>query len=336
MWLIEALRPKRFVELGTHTGVSYCAACEIVKACNLATQCYAVDTWKGDEHAGFYGEEIFVELDAYHASRYSGFSRLVRSTFDDALRHFEDGSIDLLHIDGMHTYEAVKHDFESWRRKLTASAIILFHDTNVRERGFGVFRFWAEVSMEQVSFEFLHGHGLGVLALGGVPSGDVGSLFAASATEEESAAVRQAFAHLGRACAQHVDARARANIARSRTSAHTLLQHFRAAQGVGLEQAYLTLVEQLKAATIVLELAHYHMIGERLVAEGLNVLAVEACTLGLERFPGNPALRVIRAEAQLGRGCKDQALADLKGNSGGKFGPKRVEWLQAAATDNRD
>jgi hypothetical protein len=128
-----------------------------------------VDTWKGDEHTGFYGDEVFQELSDVHDYRYRHFSRLVRSTFDEAVRHFDDGSIDLLHIDGLHTYEAVSQDFETWRPKLDATAIVLFHDTNVRERRFEVFKLWRELARDRPHFEFLHGHGLGVLGIGTDP-----------------------------------------------------------------------------------------------------------------------------------------------------------------------
>src|SRR5690606_29004763 len=101
-----------------HTGNSYLAMCQSVVESNLDTRCYAVDTWQGDEHAAHYGEEIFVDLCGHHHPRYASFSNLLRMTFDDALTYFPDGSIDLLHIDGLHTYDAVKHDFDTWFPKL--------------------------------------------------------------------------------------------------------------------------------------------------------------------------------------------------------------------------
>src|SRR5207302_10018497 len=142
-WLTEALRPGIFVELGAHNGFSYLAFCQAVQRLGATTKCYAVDTWKGDEHAGFYGEEVFAKLNELHERRYSGFSRLIRSTFDEALLHFSDGTVDLLHIDGRHRYQDVAHDFESWLPKLSDRAVVLLHDIDVRERGFGVWQFWA-------------------------------------------------------------------------------------------------------------------------------------------------------------------------------------------------
>ena len=134
-WLVETLRPQTVVELGTQSGNSFSAMAQAVLQLQLGASCYAVDTWEGDPHTGGYGEEVFTEWSAFHDQQFGAFSRLVRSTFDEALSKFPDGSIDLLHIDGFHTYDAVRHDFESWLPKLSARSVVILHDTNVREAG---------------------------------------------------------------------------------------------------------------------------------------------------------------------------------------------------------
>jgi hypothetical protein len=205
-WLVEAIQPDCFVELGTHTGFSYLAFCQAVQRLKLKTSCYAVDTWIGDDHAGFYGEEVFAGLAGINERTYAGFSRLIRSLFDEALPYFSDGSIDLLHIDGRHAYEDVRHDFESWRPKLSDRGIVLFHDTKVRERSFGVWRLWRDLAAEHPSFEFHHGHGLGVLAPGlTVPQG-LRSLFTSSVPQR--ARIRSGYARLGAAVHRQYDLQA--------------------------------------------------------------------------------------------------------------------------------
>ncbi len=166
LWVIEAIKPRLFVELGTHKGDSYSAFCQSVSELGIPTLCYAVDSWEGDEHSGLYGEEIYAEFSAYNQRHFGGFSVLLRMYFEDALSYFDDGTIDLLHIDGYHTYEAVKTDFDKWIPKLSSCGVVLFHDIVVRERGFGVWRFWDEVKKRYPSVEFTHSNGLGVLAIG--------------------------------------------------------------------------------------------------------------------------------------------------------------------------
>lgn len=196
-WMVETHRPRCLVELGSHWGYSYMAFCQAMLHHQIAGNCHAVDTWRGDDHAGFYGEQVFAQVSDYNRAHYGSFSNLIRSTFDDALCYFADHAVDLLHIDGFHTYEAVSHDFETWLPKLSERAVVLFHDINVRERGFGVWRLWEEVSEQYPHFSFHHGHGLGVLGVGKILSPVLKNFFAVSEESALAGIIRSAYARLG-------------------------------------------------------------------------------------------------------------------------------------------
>ena len=200
-WLTGQQQPQIFVELGAHYGSSYFAFCQAIEQLSLKTRCYAVDTWKGDEHAGFYGEEVFRAVRAHHDELYSRFSCLVRSTFDEAGEYFNEDSIDLLHIDGLHTREAVQHDFETWFPKLSDRAVVVLHDTNVRERGFGVSRFLADLSKNYPVFEFDHGHGLAIIGVGKNLQPGIRRLLELARGSDAHRDCCEFFSRLGRACA---------------------------------------------------------------------------------------------------------------------------------------
>jgi glycosyltransferase involved in cell wall biosynthesis/predicted O-methyltransferase YrrM len=197
-WLVKASRPRRIVELGTHNGYSYFAMCQAVKEAGLSTECYAVDTWVGDEHAGTYSEDVFERV-RIENRKYDNFSTLLRKTFDEALNNIEDGSIDLLHVDGRHFYEDVKYDFESWVPKLSNRAVVLFHDTVVKERGFGVYKYWAEISEKYPSFNFTHCHGLGVLLIGSDVASELRDLVPLSRANDGPGVVESLFEAVGAA-----------------------------------------------------------------------------------------------------------------------------------------
>jgi hypothetical protein len=87
----------------------------------------------------------------------------LRKNFDEAANEFESNSIDLLHIDGLHTYTAVKHDFDTWFPKVKKDGIILLHDIFISRDDFGVYKFWEELKSEYKTIEFYQSYGLGVL-----------------------------------------------------------------------------------------------------------------------------------------------------------------------------
>ncbi|GJH26032.1 glycosyltransferase [Caballeronia novacaledonica] len=196
---MSVLRPSTVVELGSRDGFSFGVWCQAVDRLGLLARCYAVDTWKGDADTGESDEAVYLELVQYHQKTYPAFSSLIRSTVDDALDHFPDGSIDLLHIDGQRAYERAHRDFESWRKKMSVGGVVVIHESNAREGDSGVAQWWSEISRQFPSFEFLHGHGLGILAVGEEISTELQALFA---TKGESAdEVREIYARLGRAIA---------------------------------------------------------------------------------------------------------------------------------------
>lgn len=164
-WLITAVKPKVLVELGTHGGGSYFTFCQSITDHAASTRAYAVDHWLGESQAGIYTEDVFQKVLKINSEHYSSFSTLLRKSFDDALSDFSDGTVDLLHIDGFHSYDAVSTDFNSWFSKLSDDGVVLLHDIYEKQEGFGVHIFWQELKNRypRQCFEFSHSHGLGII-----------------------------------------------------------------------------------------------------------------------------------------------------------------------------
>lgn len=195
--LLHYTRPRRFVELGTQFGNCFFAACQASREMGYGIECVAIDTWRGDRHTGRYGENVFRQFARMLDLHYRSCGKYIRATFDEALHEFEEGSIDLLHIDGLHTYEAASHDFGLWLPKMSDRGIMMLHDTRVRDRNFGVWRLWAELERLYPSFEFKHGNGLGVLLVGDSPPASMRALFDAFAKRDCAELVRFLFSGVG-------------------------------------------------------------------------------------------------------------------------------------------
>ena len=167
--LIQYMKPKNIVELGSHYGCSTYAMLQAIKDFRIESTFYAVDTWAGDDYTkNDYENDVYIAFCKVQESLFQNVDLVkVRKTFDEALSMFQDRSIELLHIDGNHTYEAVKNDYERWKAKVSDHGIIMFHDISTDKvfgKTMGSHLFWEELKAEKkYTIEFDFSYGLGVL-----------------------------------------------------------------------------------------------------------------------------------------------------------------------------
>jgi len=151
-WIVEEKTPEVIVDLGVDYGYStFCFGLPQIG------KIYGIDSFEGDEHTSIRDTYKFVnekrnELEMDNITFIKGY-------FDDIASTWEIG-IDILHIDGYHTYEAVKNDYETWGKFVKDDGVILFHDTCVFDRNFGVHRLLNEIDLPKTNFTLSHGLGV--------------------------------------------------------------------------------------------------------------------------------------------------------------------------------
>ena len=162
--LLHFVRPARLVELGSQYGCSLFTFCQAVRDFKLNTEINAIDMWSGDIGAEITGEEVYALVQKTAATYYPGVNlHLFQMRFDQALPDFANESIDILHIDGGHTFEDVERDFTTWLPKLKENGIVLFHDV-YSPIDQGSCDHWEKTKRKyDCHFDFTHSCGLGVL-----------------------------------------------------------------------------------------------------------------------------------------------------------------------------
>jgi hypothetical protein len=191
-YLIREIKPNNYVELGVHNGFSYFVACQSFLENNINGKTYAIDHWLGDGHVGQFTASVYEEVKTYN-SKYGNFSELMKMDFNSAANRFLENSIDLLHIDGFHSYESVKEDFETWLPKIARNGIVLLHDICVRRNDFGVYQFWDEIKAKYKTMEFVGSHGLGVIFTGEIQSLNLEKLYNFSLSNNGMAKIQGTF-----------------------------------------------------------------------------------------------------------------------------------------------
>lgn len=157
-WLVKRLQPKILVELGVDYGYSTCVFGKVLKDNNIEGKLIGVDHFKGDQYTS-YRDTYDLVVERIKDHELSSQITLVKKDFAEYSTEFTD-TIDILHIDGLHTYTAVKNDYKNWSKFVGEKGIILFHDVCVPQ--FGVKDFFREVRYPNKLY-FTHSAGLGIL-----------------------------------------------------------------------------------------------------------------------------------------------------------------------------
>lgn len=151
-WIVNRKNPDIVVDLGVDYGYStFCFALPQIG------KIYGIDSFEGDAMAGYkntydYVREKRKELGLKNVIFVKGFFGLIARKWDKP--------IDILHIDGYHTYQAVKNDYDTWSKFVKEDGVILFHDTIVQKPGYEVDKFFAEIELPKTNFTCSYGLGV--------------------------------------------------------------------------------------------------------------------------------------------------------------------------------
>jgi predicted O-methyltransferase YrrM len=164
---VQSLRPATVVEIGTARGGTLFLLCR-----SAATNAHVVslDLPSGKNGGGFpvWKESIYrlfkkpaQRLDFIRANSHS------QATVERLKKLLGGRMIDFLFIDGDHSYEGVKTDFEFYSPLVSPSGLIAFHDImeNKMDAEINVHRFWIEIRDKYKAEELAQGIGIGILTL---------------------------------------------------------------------------------------------------------------------------------------------------------------------------
>jgi len=171
------LRPRRALEIGTAKGGSLYLWCQA--AADNATL-VSVDLPGGDFGGGY--DQRRVPLYQRFAKKAQTLHLLRADSHQpeslvQVKSLFGNQPIDFAFIDGDHTYEGVKQDFEEYGPLVRPGGLIAFHDTQPRppEANIQVDRFWNEIKDQHESQEFVGPEGSGrKIGIGLIRVGETG------------------------------------------------------------------------------------------------------------------------------------------------------------------
>jgi predicted O-methyltransferase YrrM len=169
-WLVNYLQPTTTVELGVDYGYSlFCLAeARIGKV-------YGFDVFESDQgySSGHDTYDVVMEFKQKH--NYDNVE-VIKGDYTEAVKTWTK-PIQILHIDGDHSYEGCKRDFDNWSPLVEDGGIILMHDINSQSWGGTVGKVYSEIEGWSKG-RFNEAEGLGILVKNNQILKDIKSNFA--------------------------------------------------------------------------------------------------------------------------------------------------------------
>ena len=160
-FLVEKKNPDVIVELGVDYGYStFVFANALQNKTGTGTgsgTMYGIDLFAGDMHTGY--RNTYKTVTDNIAEHNLTQVKIIKGEFSEVAKTWTL-PIDVLHIDGLHTFDAVKTDYETWSPFVKEDGIILFHDVTAF---LDIANFFRNVDGGWHKLYFVHSAGLGIL-----------------------------------------------------------------------------------------------------------------------------------------------------------------------------
>jgi predicted O-methyltransferase YrrM len=117
-----------FVEIGSYIGASSCFISEGILTSKKQSKLYCIDTW--ENQAMTEGLKETYNQFISNTKQYKNIIIPIKDFSYNAIKYFIENNIkiDFLFIDGDHSYEGVKKDWDLYSPLLKPNSIVLFHD----------------------------------------------------------------------------------------------------------------------------------------------------------------------------------------------------------------
>ena len=119
----------KFVEIGSWKGKSSVFMCVEIANSGKKIDFYCVDTFEGSvEHQNNPELPRLYDIFKDNMKPVEGYYQDMRMSSMEAVKKFQDESLDFVFIDGSHEYEDIKDDIISWLPKVKRGGVLAGHD----------------------------------------------------------------------------------------------------------------------------------------------------------------------------------------------------------------